>query len=103
MALLAVHCPLEMVVSIVLDPLILMEPIVYSWYIQRFLRQWEQRGLEAKYALEGCESSSRLTEGVLRVLGPEEKSVLGVLVAVAEGYQELPNFLYLSLRLPIRL
>jgi len=96
MVLLVVHCPLEMVVSIILDPLILLESIVHRWYIQMFLGPQEHRELEAKYALEGCESSSRLTEGVLQVLGPGEKSVPGVLVAMAEGYERIPQFLVTS-------
>jgi len=61
-----------------------------------FLGPQEHRELEAKYALEGCESSSRLTEGVLQVLGPDEKSVPGVLVAMAEGYERIPQFLVTS-------
>lgn len=37
------------------------------------------------YALEGIESSGRLTEGVLHVLGSAQELVPGVLVAMAEG------------------
>lgn len=40
---------------------------------------------------------------VLRIFGPGEKLVPGVLVAMAEGYHESSDFLHLSLSLPIQL
>lgn len=63
----------------------------------------EQRGLETEYTLEGRESSGILMKGDLRILGPGEELVLGVLVAVAEGSHESSNFLNLPLSLPIQL
>ncbi len=56
-----------------------------------------------QHALEGSESSGLLTKGVLGVLGPANKLVPRVLVAVAEGSQETTNFLDLSLHLPVGL
>ncbi len=63
----------------------------------------EQRWLETEHALEGSESSGLLTKGILCVLGPANKLVPRVLVAVAEGSQETSDFLDLSLCLPVGL
>ncbi len=57
----------------------------------------------AKYALEKGEIRRGLTERVLCVLGPGDESVPGVLVAVAEGTEEAPYLLDLSLFLTIAL
>ncbi len=59
--------------------------------------------LETEHALEGSESSELLMKGILGVLGPANKLVPRVVVAVAEGSQETSYFLDLSLRLPIGL
>ncbi len=52
---------------------------------------------------EGSESSRGLAKRDLHVLGPAQELVPRVLVAMAEGSEEAPNFLGLPLRLHIRL
>ncbi|XP_016126812.1 importin-9-like [Sinocyclocheilus grahami] len=54
------------------------------------LRPGEQWWLVAEYAMEWCQIRGRLAEGILCVLGPGKVTVPGVLVAVAEGMEELP-------------
>ena len=67
------------------DPLTLLEPVIDRGNRGGFPRPWKQGRLVPEYALEGGESRSGLTEGVLCVLGPGEELAQAVLVVMAEG------------------
>ncbi|KAK3525514.1 hypothetical protein QTP86_033482 [Hemibagrus guttatus] len=61
------------------------EPVVHCRDIRWLLIPGEQWWLVAEYALEGNKTRGGLTERVLGVLGPTQKLVPGVLVAVTEA------------------
>lgn len=89
--------------GLVPDSFALLEPVIDSRDIRGLSRPGKERGLVTEYALKRCEAHGWLVEGDLGVLGPAQEQVPGILVAMAEGSQEVTNFLYLTFHLSIRL
>ncbi len=88
--------PLKQVVSLVPESLTPLKPVVYWWYLRWFPRPWEQWGLVIEYALDWWQTGGSQVKGILCIYGPTQELASGILVAMAEGSQESPNFLDLS-------
>lgn len=101
--LLMLNDSLNMVESWVPDPLTLLEPVMYWWYVGRFPGPWKQRSFETEFALKGGQTGAVLTQGDSWVLDPGNELAPGVLVVMAEGLEVVADFLDLLFGLPIRL